>query len=64
VKHAGMALPDPTTSAKSNYEASILVNSHLLAALRGTEAFRSAVLYNSSVPSSLGSRPVGQATPT
>jgi hypothetical protein len=41
VKHAGMALPDPTKSAKSNYEASILVNSHLLAALRGTESFRS-----------------------
>ena len=41
VKHAGLALPDPTKSAKSNYEASILVNSHLLAALRGTEEFRS-----------------------
>jgi hypothetical protein len=41
VKHAGMALSDPTKSAESNYEASVLVASHLLAALRGTEAFRS-----------------------
>jgi hypothetical protein len=41
VKHAGMALPDPTKSAESNDEASVLVASHLLAALRGTEAFRS-----------------------
>jgi hypothetical protein len=41
VKHAGMALPDPTKSAESNYEASVLVNSDILAALRGTEAFRS-----------------------
>jgi hypothetical protein len=41
VKHAGMALPDPTKSAESNYEASVLFASHLLAALRGTEVFRS-----------------------
>jgi hypothetical protein len=41
VKHAGMALPDPTKSAESNYEAGVLFNSHLLAALRGTEVFRS-----------------------
>jgi hypothetical protein len=41
VKHAGLALSDPTKSAESNYEASVLVASHLLAALRGTEAFRS-----------------------
>jgi hypothetical protein len=34
VKHAGLALPDPTVSAKSNYDASTLVVSHLLAALR------------------------------
>jgi hypothetical protein len=37
VKHAGLALPNPTTSANSNYEASILVCSHLLAAFRGVE---------------------------
>jgi hypothetical protein len=42
VKHAGMALPDPIASAKSNYEASTLVNVHLLAALKGNEVFRSA----------------------
>jgi cytidylate kinase len=40
VKHPGMALPDPTKSAKSNNEASVLLNSHLLAALRGSEVFR------------------------
>jgi hypothetical protein len=42
VKHAGMALPDPIASAKSNYEASTLVNVHLLAALKGNEEFHSA----------------------
>jgi hypothetical protein len=41
VKHAGMALPD-LASAKSNYEASTLVNVHLLAALKGNEEFHSA----------------------
>jgi hypothetical protein len=41
VKHAGMALPDPIASAKSNYEGSTLVNVHLLAALKGNEVFRS-----------------------
>jgi hypothetical protein len=41
VKHAGMAIPDPTKSAKSNYEASSLVTSHLFAALTGSKAFRS-----------------------
>jgi hypothetical protein len=41
VKHAGMALPDPIKSAKTNYEASTLVNVHLLAALKGNEVFRS-----------------------
>jgi hypothetical protein len=41
VKHAGMALPDHA-SAKSNYEASTLVNVHLLAALKGNEEFHSA----------------------
>jgi hypothetical protein len=41
VKHAGLALPDPT-SAKRNYEASILDCSHLLAAFRGVQKFRTA----------------------
>ncbi|WP_288993061.1 hypothetical protein, partial [uncultured Marinobacter sp.] len=39
VKHAGMALPDPTKSAPSNYEASTCVNTHLIAALKGTVDF-------------------------
>jgi hypothetical protein len=42
VKHAGMALPDPTVSAKSNYDASTLMISHLKAALLGVDDFRSA----------------------
>jgi hypothetical protein len=41
VKHAGLAIPDPTTSAKSNFESSILICSHLLATLRGVDEFRS-----------------------
>jgi hypothetical protein len=39
VKHASLALPDLTASAQSNYEASILVCSYLLAALRGVNEF-------------------------
>jgi hypothetical protein len=42
VKWAGLALPNPASSAKTNYDASILMCSHLLAALRGVETFRSA----------------------
>jgi hypothetical protein len=42
VKHAGLALPDPTASAQPNHDTSILVCSHLLVALRGKDAFRSA----------------------
>jgi hypothetical protein len=41
VKHACMAIPDPTKSAKSNHEASSLVISHLFAALTGSKDFRS-----------------------
>jgi hypothetical protein len=37
-----MALPDPIASAKSNYEASNLVNVHLLDALKGIEVLHSA----------------------
>jgi hypothetical protein len=40
VKHADLALSDPTASAKSYFDANILICSHLLAALRGREAFR------------------------
>ena len=42
VKWAGMAIPDPTISADSNYDASILACSHILAAFRGADEFRSA----------------------
>ncbi len=41
VKWAGLAIPDPTTSAQPNYEASILLCSHILAAFRGVDDFRS-----------------------
>ena len=42
VKHAGLALPNPTISGPANYDASILVCSHLLAAFRGTATFSTA----------------------
>lgn len=42
IKSAGMALPNPQISADANYKNSILMNSHLLASLRGTDTFRSA----------------------
>jgi hypothetical protein len=42
VKHAGLALPNPTTTAESNWKASTLICGHLVAALRGTTDFRSA----------------------
>jgi hypothetical protein len=41
VKWAGLAIPDPTTSAQPNYEASILLCSHILASFRGVDVFRS-----------------------
>jgi hypothetical protein len=41
VKHAGLALPNPTTTAESNWKASTLICGHLVAALRGTTDFRS-----------------------
>jgi hypothetical protein len=41
VKWAGLAIPDPTTSVQPNYEASILLCSHILAAFRGVDVFRS-----------------------
>jgi hypothetical protein len=42
VKHAGLSLPNPVLSAATNYKASILSSSHILAAFRGVEEFRSA----------------------
>jgi hypothetical protein len=42
VKHSGLALPDPTTTAESNWKASTLVCGHLVAALREHTDFRSA----------------------
>jgi hypothetical protein len=41
VKWAGLAIPDPTTLAQPNYEASILLLcSHILAAFRGVNVFQ------------------------
>jgi hypothetical protein len=42
VKHAGLAIPDPTISAKSNYTASTLINGHLCNTLIGVARFQSA----------------------
>jgi hypothetical protein len=42
VKWAGLAIPNPTSVADANYEASMLVCSHILAAFPGVETFRSA----------------------
>jgi hypothetical protein len=41
VKHAGLALPNPTTAAESNWKSSTLICGHLVAALRGATDFRS-----------------------
>jgi hypothetical protein len=41
LKWAGLAIPDPTTSAHPNYEASILLYSHLLTAFPRLNVFRS-----------------------
>jgi hypothetical protein len=40
VKHAGLALPNPSTAGKSNWKTSTLICGHLIAALHGTTAFR------------------------
>jgi hypothetical protein len=42
VKFSGLALPDPTVSAKENYDSSVLASSHLTAAMRGVDEFRTA----------------------
>jgi hypothetical protein len=40
VKHAGIAIVDPTATSDVFYEASTLVCSHLTAAIRGVEKFK------------------------
>jgi hypothetical protein len=42
VKWAGLAVPNPTLAADANYEVSTLLCSHILAAFRGVNTFRSA----------------------
>ena len=42
VKFSGLALPDPSLTAETNYLASTLVTSHVVGALRGREPFRTA----------------------
>jgi hypothetical protein len=39
VKFSGLVLPNPVASSESNFEASTLVCSYLLAAFRGVESF-------------------------
>jgi hypothetical protein len=39
VKWAGLVIPDPTTLVQPNYEASILLCSHILAAFQGVHVF-------------------------
>jgi hypothetical protein len=41
VKHTSLAIQDPTESFESNYEASTLACSHLVAALKGVKEFQS-----------------------
>jgi hypothetical protein len=38
---SGLAIPDPTTTADTNWTTSIVVCGHLVAALQGTDEFRS-----------------------
>jgi hypothetical protein len=40
VKWAGLVIPDPTPLAQPNYEASILLCSHILAVFRRVDVFR------------------------
>jgi hypothetical protein len=42
VKHAGIAIPNPTTSARGNFMASTVVCGHLVAALRERVQFNGA----------------------
>ena len=40
VKQAGIALPDPTLTARANWTASCIITGHFVTALRGTAEFR------------------------
>ena len=42
VKQAGLAIPDPVKTAPENWTASCVITGHLVAALRGQAAFRTA----------------------
>ena len=42
VKQAGLAIPDPIKTAPENWTASCVITGHLVAALRGQAAFRTA----------------------
>jgi hypothetical protein len=50
VKWAGLAIPDPTSSAELNHDASELLTFHALAAFRGVNGFLSADHPNKSNP--------------
>jgi hypothetical protein len=39
VKWAELAIPDPTSYVELNYDASVLLTSHVLAAFRGVKVF-------------------------
>ena len=42
VKQAGLAIPDPVQTSPENWTASCVITGHLVAALRGQAAFRTA----------------------
>jgi hypothetical protein len=42
VKFAGLAIPDPTATAETNWSASTVICGHIIAAIRGTTIYRSA----------------------
>jgi hypothetical protein len=42
VKFAGLAIPDPTVTAETNWSASTVICGHIIAAIRGTTIYRSA----------------------
>ena len=41
LNQAGIALPNPTQNAEANWTASCVITGHLVAALHGTDEFRS-----------------------
>jgi hypothetical protein len=42
VKFAGLAIPDPTVTAATNWSASTVICGHIISAIRGTTIYRSA----------------------